>query len=166
MLIIIYLYIVCRLVTQVVSDHWLAYRNYRLDIVGDRMETLPTTTKPGHGQFSLQRLQVEFDQIFLTAAKRILSSHRFGSSFCLLFIYFVFVGLFIFWGKNIIFLKRSAPFFSLPIMNEYFLLLDTHWNKHKSAIKSSQVFFANWFPHSVRFLTKDWKLVVISQIIR
>jgi hypothetical protein len=68
-----------RLVTQVVSDHWLSYRNYRLDIVGDNMESFPTGANPALPHFNLKRLQVEFDQIFLIAAKRILSSHRYDS---------------------------------------------------------------------------------------
>ncbi|XP_066931719.1 ectopic P granules protein 5 homolog [Clytia hemisphaerica] len=70
---------IIRLVTQVVSDHWLSYRNYRIDIIGDSTETIPTSQHPTQSQFNLKRLQMQFDQLFLTAAKHILSSHSAGA---------------------------------------------------------------------------------------
>ena len=59
------------------SDHWIAYRNYQTDIIGDLPHSYSSNVNNAIPQFSLEKLQVEFDQIFLRASKRILASHKY-----------------------------------------------------------------------------------------
>ena len=64
--------------TQVIADHWLSYRSYHIDVVGDEFTVKPQEELHMNSiSFSLQRLQVEFDQFFLRASHMIVSSHRY-----------------------------------------------------------------------------------------
>eukprot|EP00795_Rhopilema_esculentum_P003345 gene3345-1694_t len=62
-----------RWIVQIVSDHWCAYRSWRMEICGDSDKDIPKflTVVP---QFSLERLQLEFDQFFGKASEQILNS--------------------------------------------------------------------------------------------
>lgn len=68
-----------RLITQVISDHWISYKNYRINVVGDRLKDLPKMSNMALPQMSLERLQVEFDQFFLRSSFQIISSHSAGA---------------------------------------------------------------------------------------
>ena len=61
---------------QIVSDHWCSYRSWRIEVCGDSDKDTPnflTVTT----QFSLERLQLEFDNFFTKATSQILNSQRY-----------------------------------------------------------------------------------------
>lgn len=67
-----------RFVTQVVSEHWLNYKQYCTDVLGETFETQSVAKDITQAQtFTLQRLQVEFDQFLLKVSKKIVSSGRY-----------------------------------------------------------------------------------------
>ena len=62
---------------QYVADHWLMYKNHRF-IIGDTMSSLPQGEgeEVGQARYSLNRLQLEFDQFVLRAIQWILTAHK------------------------------------------------------------------------------------------
>ncbi len=58
-----------------VSDHWSAYRAYRI-LRGDDLASLPTELQGSEYKHSLNRLQVEFDQYVLRSVKWILTAQK------------------------------------------------------------------------------------------
>ena len=67
-----------RYVVHMVSDHWLAYRQHRMEI-GDSWTEVSGPSLPGQSVHTLQRIQVEIDSFLLRATKWILSSHKLGA---------------------------------------------------------------------------------------
>jgi hypothetical protein len=65
-----------RLTVQYVADHWVTYKAHRLSC-GDTMASLPPDTGHGDPRYSLNRLQLEFDQFVLRATKWILTAHKY-----------------------------------------------------------------------------------------
>ena len=65
-----------RLTVQYVADHWVTYKAHRLSC-GDMMASLPQDVGHGDPRYSLNRLQLEFDQFVLRATKWILTAHKY-----------------------------------------------------------------------------------------
>ncbi len=68
-----------RQTVQYVADHWVTYKSYRLQSCGETMASLPRD-EGGRGdpRYSLNRLQLEFDQFVLRATQWILTAHKYG----------------------------------------------------------------------------------------
>ena len=66
-----------RLTVQYVADHWVMYKAHRLSC-GDTMASLPPDVGHGDPRYSLNRLQLEFDQFVLRATKWILTAHKYA----------------------------------------------------------------------------------------
>ena len=64
-----------RQTVQYVADHWMSYKAYRLQ-QGDHMAALPIESSRGEPRYSLNRLQLEFDQFVLRATRWILTAHK------------------------------------------------------------------------------------------
>ena len=71
----LYMYIY-RLTVQYVADHWVTYKAHRLSC-GDAMAALPPDEGHEDPRYSLNRLQLEFDQFVLRATKWILTAHKY-----------------------------------------------------------------------------------------
>eukprot|EP00794_Sanderia_malayensis_P020418 gene20418-22431_t len=67
-----------RLIVQVLADHWCAYRSWRVELCGDSDKDIPKFMTVSN-QYSLERLQLEFDQFFSKASEQILQSHSVGA---------------------------------------------------------------------------------------
>lgn len=63
---------------QYVADHWMTYKAHRLSC-GDTMASLPMDGGHGDARYSLNRLQLEFDQFVLRSTKWILTAHKYDS---------------------------------------------------------------------------------------
>ena len=63
-----------RQIVHYVADHWASYKGRRL-AAGETMGCLPSGEDPVM-RYSLERLQVEFDQFVLRATQWILTAHK------------------------------------------------------------------------------------------
>ena len=63
-----------RQVVHYVADHWLCYKVYK-EQLGDTSSAVPTG-ESGLSRYSLDRLQIEFDQFVLRATQWILTAHK------------------------------------------------------------------------------------------
>ncbi|XP_019856281.1 PREDICTED: ectopic P granules protein 5 homolog [Amphimedon queenslandica] len=66
-----------RQTVQYVADHWSSYKALKLS-AGDTMSCMPSGEDPVL-RYSLERLQIEFDQFVLRATQWILTAHKLGA---------------------------------------------------------------------------------------